>query len=162
MSENKNAFNDHVISWEAPEYVQHEKGLFWFILAAIAAVALIAYGVIVANWTMIVAIIVIGALYFWLHGQTPKHVKIMVSRTGIKFGDNEIPYQNMHSFWIIYNPPHVKTLNIKASSRFYPDLAIELGDQDPAELRTFLCAHVREHEGKEEQFADQIIRILKL
>jgi hypothetical protein len=162
MNENKNAFHDHVISWEAPEYVQHEKSLLWFILAAILAIAFIVYAALVGNWTLVIAIIVIAALYIWLHGQTPQHVKILVSRTGIKFGKREIPYQNIKNFWIIYHPPHVKTLNIKSSSKLYPDLTIELGDQDPAELRTFLCAHVREDEGKIEHLNDTLIRILKL
>lgn len=162
MNEEKNAFHDHVISWEAPEYVKHEKTLLWFIIAAIMAILLIIYAAIVSNWTMIIAIVVVSAIYVWMHGQAPRHVKIMISKTGIKFGDKEIPYQNIARFWIIYNPPHVKTLNIKSNSRFYPDLAIELGDQDPAELRTFLCAHVREEEGKVEHFSDTLVRIFKL
>ncbi|MFC1599425.1 hypothetical protein ACFL3T_00165 [Patescibacteria group bacterium] len=162
MNENTNAFHDHVLTWEAPEYIQHEKTLTWFIVAAILVLALIVYGFFISNWTMIVAIVVIAALYIWLHGQSPKHVKILISRTGIKFGEKEIPYQNITNFWILYHPPHIKTLNIKSNSRFYPDLSIELGDQDPAELRTFLCAHVREFEGREEHFSDTLVRILKL
>lgn len=162
MTTKQNAFHDHVISWEAPEYVQHEKSLLWFIIAGVLAVALIVYAGLIGNWTMVVAIIVIAALYMWLHGQTPQHVQILISKTGIKFGEKEIPYQNMTNFWIVYDPPHVTTLNIKSNSRFYPDLSIELGDQDPAILRTFLCAHVRENEGKIEHFSDTLIRIFKL
>lgn len=162
MTEKQNTFNDHVLSWEAPEYVQHEKSLLWFFVAAVFAVALIVYGAFIGNWTMIIAIIVVAAIYIWLHGQTPQHVKIKVSKTGIKFGEKEILYQNIANFWIIYHPGHLETLNIKSNSRIYPDLSIELGDQDPAELRTFLCAHVREHEGKVEHFSDTLIRLFKL
>lgn len=162
MNEEKNTFHDHVIKWEAPEYIKHEKSLIWFIIASIIAIGLIVYAGFVGNWTMIVAIVVVSALYVWMHGQTPKNIQILVSRTGIKFGEKEIPYQNISNFWIIYHPPYVKTLNIKSNSRFFPDLAIELGEQDPAELRTFLCEHVREEEGKVEHFSDTVIRLLKL
>lgn len=157
-----NTFNDHIISWEAPEFIQHEKSWLWFAVAAFAAVGFAIWAVLTGNWTLVVAIVVVAALYIWLHGQTPNHLEVKVSKTGIRIGNKEIPYQNMHSFWILYNPPHIKTLNIKSNSRIYPDLSIDLDEQDPAELRTFLCAHVKEDEGKEENFADIFIRLLKL
>lgn len=157
-----NTFNDHLISWEAPEFIQHEKSWLWFVIAALAAVAFGTWAVLTANWTLVVAIVVISVLYIWLHGQTPRNIEVQISKTGIRVGNKEIPYQNMESFWIIYHPPHVKTLNIKSNSRFHPDLSIDLDQQDPAELRTFLCAHVKEDEGKEEHLSDIFIRLLKL
>lgn len=162
MEKTKNTFHDHVINWEAPEYVQHEKGWMWFLVAGIAMLGLAIYAAFTDNWTLVVALIVIAAVYVWQHGQTPKHVKILISKTGIKVGEKEYLYQNIKNFWIIYNPPHVKTLNIKSNSSVMPDLAIQLGDQDPAELRTFLCAYVREDEDREETTGETLVRILKL
>ncbi len=129
--EKQNSFHKDIISWEAPEYIQHEKGWKWFILAGLAVVLFGIYSVITSNWTLLIALVVLAALYFWQHWNIPKHVKIIVSSTGIKVGDTEYPYQNIKTFWIFYKPPHLKTLNLQSNSRFLPDIAVQLGDQDP-------------------------------
>jgi hypothetical protein len=158
---NKNLYNNAVISWEAPEYVQHEKGWKWFVLAGIAVLALIAYAVITSNWTLAVALIVLSAVYVWQHFYKPNHVEIIISEAGIKVGNREYPFHDIKSFWIYYNN-HVKSLNLRSNSRFLPDVSIQLGDQHPTELREFLCRHLREIEGKKETFSEHLIRLLKL
>jgi len=157
-----NSFHNEVIRWDAPEYVQHEKGWKWFLAAGLADLAFCVYAVTTQNWTLFVALILVSAMYVWQHGNTPKHVEVMVSHTGIKVGEKEYPYQNIKTFWIIYKPPHVKTLNLRSNSKILPDITIQLGDQNPAELRTYLCSQIREEEGKEESGVDAFIRIFKL
>lgn len=158
----KNSFHNDVIRWEAPEYVQHEKGWKWFLAATIADLAFCMYAIATKNWTLLIALILITALYVWQHGNVPRHVEVIVSHTGIKVGDKEYPYQNIKSFWIIYRPPHVKTLNIRSNSSILPDITIQLGNQDPANLRAYLCSQIREEEGREESMLDALIRIFKL
>ena len=157
-----NHFHKNVIEWEAPEYVQHEKGWKWFFVAGLIDIGFCVYAVLTQNWTLLVAIVLLTAMYVWQHGNVPRHIKIIVSRAGIKVGNKEYPYQNIKSFWIIYKPPHVKTLNIRANSKILPDVSIQLGDQDPVELRTYLCSQIREEEGREETGVDALIRIFKL
>ncbi len=162
MEEKENSFDKHIIGWTAPEYIQHEKGLKWFIAAGIIILILVVYGILADNWTLSIALVLAAAVYVMVHGQTPGDVKVVVSKTGIKVGEREYPYQNIKYFWIIYKPPKVKTLNLQTNSKFLPDITIQLGDQDPAELRTFLLMHIREREGKEETLVDSFLRILKL
>lgn len=162
MEENQNTYNNHEISWEAPEYIQHEKGWKWFLIAGIIIILFAVYGALTDNWTLSIALVLAAAVYVMVHGQTPKHIEIIVSKTGIKVGEREYPYQNIKYFWIIYEPNKTRTLNLESNSKFLPDIAIQLGDQDPAELRTFLLMHVREKEGKEETGIDALLRILKL
>lgn len=161
-NESRNPFDEAVISWESPEYIQHEKGIFWYLIAIACALILCVYAIFTANWTLLVALIVLAAVYYRIHGYPPKNVKIKISRVGIKINSKEYPYQNIDSFWIIYNPPSTKTLNLKSNSRLLPDIAIQLGDQDPSEIREYLASQIREKEGREELFIDSLIRILKL
>ncbi len=162
MQEIKNTFHEEVISWEAPEYFQHEKGWKWYLIAAILIVLLVIYGIFTNNLTLAIALVLASAVYMMVHAQAPQHVNVIVSRTGIKVGQREYPYQNIKFFWIIYSPHKIKTLNLETNSRYLPDISIQLGDQDPAQLRTFLLMHIREKEGKEENFVDLIMHILKL
>lgn len=159
--DNKNLYEDAVISWEAPEYVQHEKGWKWFVFAGLAVLALIAYAVSTSNWTLVVALVVLAAVYVWQHFYKPDHVKIIISEAGVKIGSREYPFHDIKSFWIYYND-QVKSLNLRSNSKFLPDVSIELGDQHPTELREFLCKHIREIEGKKETVSEALIRLLKL
>jgi len=156
------AFDQAIISWEAPEYIQHEKGWKWFLAAGIAVLLLAVYSAVTGNWTLVIAILVMSALYVKLHFELPKPIEIIISKAGVKAGRKHIPFQDIKSFWIIYEPPHVKTLNLKMNKTFQQDVTIQLGNQDPGDLREFLCAQVREIEGKKESFADTLIRIFKL
>jgi hypothetical protein len=157
-----NGFHDGLIRWEAPEYVQHEKGWKWFLVAGIADLGFCIYAAITQNWTLLIALILLSAFYVWQHGENPRHVEIVVSRAGIKVGEKEYPYQNIKSFWLIYRPPYVKTLNIRSNSKLLPDITIQLGDQEPTGLRTYLCSQIREEEGREETSLDALIRIFKM
>ncbi|MFC1655894.1 hypothetical protein ACFL3C_03430 [Patescibacteria group bacterium] len=155
-------FEKAVISWEAPEFIQHEKGWKWFVAAGIACLGLMVYSILVSNWTLVVALTVLSAVYVWQHFLVPHHVKVIISNVGMKIGEKEYPYQNIKSFWIIYRSHHVTTLNLRSSSRLLPDVSIDLNGQDPTEIREYLCSQIHEEEGKEESFTDSFIRITKL
>jgi len=157
-----NDFNKSVISWEAPDYVAHQKGWQWFFIAGVFVVIFSVYAVITDNWTLLIALLVLSALYVWQHFQTPKTVSIIISKAGIKVGNKEFPYQSIRAFWVIYRPPYVKTLNLRFNAKLMSDISIHLEDQNPGDLREYLCSQIREIEGKEESFTDSLIRIFKL
>ena len=157
-----NDFNNAVIDWEAPDYIPHQKGWQWFFVAGACVVLLCVYAIITDNWTLLLAMLVLSAIYVWQHFQTPKNVKIIISKAGIKVGNKEFPYQNIRAFWVIYQPPFVKTLNIRFNAKLMSDISIHLEDQNPGNLREYLCSQIREIEGKEETFTDILIRIFKL
>lgn len=157
----ENAFNNPVIYWQAPKYIQHEKSVKWFIAAGIIVLLLVISSIYFNNWSFAVALITLAVVYFMMHKEEPQMVDVVISKAGIKFGNKEIPYQNIKAFWIIYEPPNIKTLHLQFTGARH-DLVIQLEDQDPAELRTFLCSQVREIEGKHESFTDALIRVLKM
>lgn len=156
-----NAFDHPVFSWETHEFIKHEKGLVWFLLAGLAALALIIYGALTDNWTLALALIIFAGVYVWQHSLTPDHVQIVVSKVGIKIGEKEYPYNNIDAFWIFYKQ-ELKTLNIRSNSHFLPDVSIQLSDQEPSSLRYFLGEHVDEVQGKEETLTEALVRFLKI
>lgn len=156
-----NIYSDAVISWEAPEYVQHEKGWKWFVFAGLAVVALCVYAILTSNWTLVVALVVLAAVYVWQHFFKPNHVEVLISEAGVQIGNRKYAFHDIKSFWIYYND-HVKSLNLRSNSRLLPDVSIQLGDQHPTEIREYLCRHVREIEGKKETLSEHLIRLFKL
>lgn len=157
-----NPFKKVILSWIAPEYIQHEKNWQWFLVAAIAVIAFIIYAIYTENWTLALALIAISGVYYWSHSHVPRDVEVIISRSGIKVGTREYPYQNIKAFWVIYKQGKVKTLNLRINSIITPDVIIQLGNQDPGVLREYLASQIREIEGKEETAAEALIRFLKI
>lgn len=152
-----------LFSWRAPEYIRHKRGPAWYIGAVITVILLVFVAFLSHNWTMILAVLAFAGVYYLLHiHQHPRDIEIIISDMGIKVGTMVFPYTHIQSFWIIYQPPFVKTLNIQVDKKLYSHIVIQLGDQDPVSVRQFLCTQIQEIEGKNEPFGDILLRLLKL
>jgi len=156
-------YDKAVFTWMAPEYIQHPKSKMWYLAASIAAGIVIVLDILTGNYTMAIAVIVLAAVYYYIHVQhPPKNIKITISRMGVKVGNMIFPYSSIQAFWIIYSPPHITTLNLRAKDHFFSDVIIQLHHEDPVPIREFLCGQVPEWEGKTERLGDIILRLLKL
>lgn len=158
----KHLSGKHILEWIAPEYVKHERGPAWMTIAALIAAALIAYAMLNQEWTMAIVFFVISVVYYIHNRQEPKDIKIGVSELGVHIGPRTYLFSHLRSFWIIYDPPFVKTLHIKFVKKHQADIVIQLHDQEPVPVRNLLLKHIPEMEGKEEAPMDAIIRALKL
>lgn len=151
-----------VCSWIAPEYIQHQRSARWYLVAGtiVAICALLA--LISGNWSMALAIAVFAGVYQYLHQyHPPKDIKITISDLGIRVGNVFFPYSHIQAFWIIYSHGN-KTLNLRVANNFFYDITIQLNEQDPVFLRTYLVGQIPEWEGKEERLGDIMLRLLKL
>lgn len=156
------AFDDAVFSWEAPEYVAHERGLTWKIIM-ITTIALAAgLSWYFDDWSLALVIVVFAGVYSLVHLQHPRHVQIKISEIGIKVGFRKYSYSRIKAFWLIYEPPFVQTLNIRVEGDFIGDITIQLGDQAPAAIREYLISKVPELEGKSESLSDIFVRLFKI
>lgn len=152
-----------IISWKAPEYIQHEKSKNWYIAAIIVGLLLIIMSIVTQNYTMTLALVVFAIVYPYVQTKhPPKEIEIKLTRMGIRVGKMFFPYTHVKAFWIVYHPPFVKTLNLQVHKRFTKDLVVQLNDQDPNVVREFLCTQVPEWEGKAEPITDMLVRLLKL
>lgn len=156
-------FDRAIFSWIAPEYIQHPKSAGWWAGAAIVLLIAFAIEALTGNWTLLAATLTF-AFVFWLTHEfhKPRHTKINISELGVKIGHRQILYEEIQYFWIIYNPSHVKRLFLRIKDSFLPDLVLELEDQDPQAIRSFLEHHLVEVTGVQEHFTDQLLRLLKL
>src|SRR3989338_2243726 len=123
---NRQAFNEAVFEWRAPEYLHHEKSLLWFVIAGIVALVLIIYGLMTDGWTFSVAIAVFAGTYYLFHRTPPPIVDIKISKMGVKIGHHIFPYSHIKGFWIVYTPPFVAKLYLKMTSKFHPDISVAL------------------------------------
>jgi hypothetical protein len=151
-----------VISWIAPEYTSYSKSSRWYIAAGLVVVLTLIYAAITSNWTMGLAVIVFTAVYQYTHVyHPPKNIRIELTEFGIRMPGVFFPYSQIQAFWIYYKPG-LKTLNLRVAKRFWADVVIQLGEQDPVEVRSFLVGQIAEWEGKDERLSELFLRILKL
>ena len=159
---NSQLFDEAVLSFQAPEYVQHEKSLAWYIVAGVVAFALVYYGLATDGWTFSMAIIVFAGTYYLFHKDAPPIIAVKISKMGVKIGRHIFPYSQIKNYWIVYDPPHVTKLYLRMTSRIHPDIYVSLNDADPVEVRHALTGHVKEAKGVREPFTDALTRLLKL
>jgi len=151
-----------IITWIAPEYISHRKSTKWYVIAGTVVAAVIAFAFIYGNWTMALAVIVFTAVYQLTHTyHPPKNIKISVTELGIRVGHMFFPYSHIQAFWIFYKPG-LQTLNLRVAKNFWSDIIVQLNDQDPVEVRSYLVGQVPEWEGKDERLGDLFLRLLRL
>ncbi len=131
-------------------------------IAGLAALGLIVYGLMTDGWTFSVAIAVFAGTYYLFHRTPPHVVEIKISKMGVKIGHHIFPYSHLKGFWIVYDPPYVAKLYFKMTSKMHPDIFVALEDSDPAELRRILSMHCKELSGCNEPLSDSLVRLLRL
>jgi hypothetical protein len=149
------------LSWEAPEYIHHPKTAIWYIFFTLVAVGLIIYSFYLKSVLTMITFGLIIILGFIFSHKKPAIVSHKLTSNGIVLGDIIYPYKNIVKFWILYNPPHVKTLNLETTAYVNQHVALQLGDQDPVEVKIYLAKHLPEDLEKEESLTDAIARRLK-
>ena len=156
------AFDHAVLAWIASDHHVHNRGKFWHVImiGMVLAAAITAF---VHNaWTFSLAILAAAIAYYSAHRRPNKEVEIKVSEIGIKVGNRKYPFSKIRAFWMHYNPPFIKTLNIKVEDDFAGEVTIQIHEQNPAEIREFLIDKIPELSGKKEALSDIFARLFKL
>ena len=149
--------------WTIAEYERHERGAAWFWVMGIAGLALVIYAMLTGNFLFALIIILFAIVLFLQSHQEPIQLPFQITELGIVVGNRFYQYNELNGFYIIYNPPHVKTLYLENKSVFHPLLRIPLLDQNPVEVKHTLTEFLVEDIDKElEPLADRAARNWKL
>ncbi len=151
------------MSWSIEEFVKRERSWVWYMLFFCVLGMLLLYSVFTANFLFALIILMFLFLTLLSQFQKPRPIRIEVSHDGVRVGEEFHPYRQIKEFWIIYQPPEVKTLYLRFKDLFSPRLSLHLADQDPVRLRDILAQYVEENlDEEDEAFSDTMSRILKI
>ena len=154
--------NKVILQWKAPEYIIHQKGKTWFLIAGIITLLLVIYAIYTDSATMAIVFIVLAGVYYLTHNQIPKIIDISIAEMGVFIDKKFYPYNMINSFWIVYHPPFVHSLYLRLSGKTFTKLVIQLDAQDPVEVRRALAKEIPEVEGGSESISEMLIRMLRL
>ena len=157
--EQKAVSGEALISWQAQEYKKYELDPYKMGVVILVSIALIIYAIVTANYLFALIIIMAMVVLHVFSKKEPAIVDIKINKEGIVVEDKAYTFEDdLRSFWILYNPPAVKTINFNRQQAILPNMAIQLEDQNPLKVRETLLRYLPEDTEKEEHFSERVAR----
>ncbi|MEO8065624.1 MAG: hypothetical protein ABI643_02075 [Candidatus Doudnabacteria bacterium] len=150
------------LTWTAPSHIQSPRSAGWYLIFGLVSLGLIIFGIYNHSILMVITFIVVIFSVLLFTSQQPRALTFRATTTGIASGSLVYPYKTIKTFWIIYNPPSIKTLNFETSAYLNNQISLELGNQNPIEVKLFLSQYIPEDLNREETFTDTLARRLKI
>ena len=150
------------ISWKAESHKQHQRSSVWYLGFGLVSLGLIIFAIVSHSIITLITFVLMIAIVLVMSMQSPKLTAYHLTSTGISAGTVSYPYKIIKSFWITYDPPHVKTLNFETTAYLNNKVSVELGNQDPVAVKLFLSQYLIEDLDREESLSESLARRLKL
>lgn len=94
------------ITWEAQEYVQHDKNAGWYAVVIAAGLALIALAILLNWWSFALLITVSVVALVVYAARPPRMLKYKLDNKGLLEGDRLYQYADYKSFGILQDGQH--------------------------------------------------------
>lgn len=150
-----------IARWQAPEFEAYERDKRWYAYAALILIAIISYAVYTNSPVSAIVFILIGAVGYIYLNKEPKIIKFSLTDTGIIAGREIYEFEQLHSFWIFYDPPQEKLISFHTKSYLLPFVHIPLDREDPVKMRQILLKYIPEVKQKP-SFVDMLERLLRI
>jgi len=152
--------DNSAITWEASEYIHHQKSPTWYVVltGATLILAVILYFILTDIWSLVVLAIMYVAITVYARKE-PRVLRYSVSAEGISIGEKHFTYDQFKSFSIMQETG-VPSVSLDPTQRFMSAVTIyfapEDGDKIVDELAKFLP-----HEQKESSAIDRAMLKLR-
>ena len=148
------------ISWQTAEFEYYPKNTSWHLAIGIILFGLFISLIILKNIFGAATILLFGVVIYIYATKKPQIVTVKINRRGVYINNKHIPYSNISSFWIHYEPP-VKNLIIIVKESIIPKMIIPLGDTNPVKIREILLANAILEKEEEESLTEIIFRRIR-
>lgn len=154
------ASDDAVVTWEASEYIHHQKSPTWYLALTGATLVLgaVLYLLIRDVWSLIVLIVMYAAITVYARRE-PSVLRCTVSTEGVSIGERHFTYDQFKSFSVMQETG-VPSVTLDPTQRFMPAVSVyfapEDGDKIVDELTKFLP-----HEQKASNAVDRAMTRLR-
>jgi len=111
----------------------------FFLIGIVIFLILAKQGLIAISFFTLLAVV-----FFIKLKKAPKSVSVFFYKKHIALGKKNIPYNELRSFWISYEPDGMKELSILHKTWHSSYIKIPLGDKNPLQIRDFLLNYVPE------------------
>ncbi|MEK7520135.1 MAG: hypothetical protein AAB581_02765 [Patescibacteria group bacterium] len=145
------------VAWETEEFPYHEKDQRWFLTGGIVLAAVCISLIILKNIFGAALMLLFSVILYLYATKRPEILSVVIDGTGISVNNKRIAYNDVSSFWILYELP-VKDLIIIKKDRFAVKTIIPLGSVNPVSVREVLKANAVPEKEEEESLVDILAR----
>jgi hypothetical protein len=150
------------LEWTFPEYVKRDRAKSWYAGAIIFGSGLMVYSILTINFLFAIIVLLFAFIGIYQHYQEPRRLKVTMAEDGIVVDNSFYAYSEFKSFWLLYNPPLVKTLNFGFKSS-NSQLTISLDQANPLKVREAIEPIIYEDLTKESESLSEVFsRVIKL
>jgi len=150
---------DVLVEWKAREFIQYDKNPVWMSVVYLIAVLLFIYAIWTMNFLFAILIILSVIVIYLYTKKKPRLMNVAVMKKGFRVDDTLYTYEDdLENFWVLYSPPDLKTLFFKRKQSMFPNLVIQLEDQNPMRIRELLLEHLPEDVDQDESVIDKFSR----
>lgn len=145
------------VSWTASEYIEHAKGLSWFVLLGLGLVALVALVYFMTGKDIFASVMVgIAGLVFGIFAaRPPKVLQYSISPAGVQIGEKLYPFKEFKSFAVLTEGP-LPSLLLMPLKRFLPPITLFYDPKSEDAILNALSAYLP-HEEKEPDAVDRLM-----
>lgn len=149
--------------WKIPEYIKYQHFFGWYIVAFLLGGGFFIHAIINRNFLFAIIILLISLIVYLHERNTPAMIEFLMTEDGIVFGEKFYPYKSFESFWLVYEPPQIKTLYFTFKQMLRSELPVHLEDQNPITIRNILLNYLPEDlEKEDEAVEEQLSRFFKI
>jgi hypothetical protein len=159
-SADEEAEDQPAMTWEASEYINHEKDILWYLSFVIVVLVLLGAALWVQAWTFVVLIIIMAIATIVYINRPPRTMRYSLSGRGLHIGTQFHPYNEYHAFGVVDDGP-LLAIMLVSTKRFMPMTLIYFAEQDGDKIVSLLSEHLP-MEDLDLDFADIVIRKLRL
>lgn len=140
--------NNSVVTWEASEYIEHERNAGWYVLLAIITAGL-ATGIYFLTKDIFATVIiaVVGIIVGVFAGRKPRQMEYELSSSGLRIGEKSYPYGLFRTFSVIKDGA-INSVNLTPIKRFMPPISAYFAPKDEERITKMLGNYLPYEERK--------------
>ncbi len=150
------------LSWRAPSHISPKRSSGWYLAFSLVFLFLLGYAIYIKSLITFLTFFLIMVVVLVISTQKSFEKTYKITKTGIAVGRVLYPFKIIKKFWIVYNPPQIKTLNFETTAYINNQVILQLGHQDPIEVKLVLGQYLPEDLEIEESITETLARRLKI
>ena len=147
-------------TWEAREYVPHDKNMGWYVALVIVGLALIALGIWVGGWSFSLLIVVSVVALIVYSVRPPRVMKYSFTTKGLKEGNKLYDFSEYKSFGVINDGGHYAIV-LTPRKRFAPRVWVYFPEESGEKIVDAFGAKLPMDQVKLD-VVDKIVRALRI
>lgn len=129
------------VSWQASEYIHHEKDRIWFVLLFVAGLvlAVVAFFLLSITFALLIAVMTVVLAVFAV--RQPRIVSYQLTDSGIQINDKHFAFQEFRTFGVLQDGPLYSAV-LTPNKRFMPAVTLYFPSEDGDEIVAILGSYL--------------------